>query len=260
MENLKISIVTVCYNAVDSIEATLESVLNQVYDNIEYIVIDGGSTDGTVDIIKKYSDRIAYWISERDNGIFDAMNKGIDIASGNYINFMNSGDIFVSEYTINTVVNYLKSNSYFDVVYGSTQIVRNQKLINLQPSPFFTKYNKFRPMGICHQSIFTRGQLCKIFRFNPKFRLSADYDMIKRIFESGAKFGRLLIPVAKFDLQGISNNNWTDRLKEEAEICGVNISGINFKISTFVYKVKRILLNYQAILSSKHFRMGIKKS
>ena len=87
----RISVVTVCYNAVDCIEQTMLSVLDQTYHDIEYIIIDGGSTDGTVDIIKKYADRLAYWISEPDKGIYDAMNKGIAVATGDYINFMNAG-------------------------------------------------------------------------------------------------------------------------------------------------------------------------
>ncbi len=94
--NPLVTIVTVSYNVVSTIERTILSVVNQTYSNIEYIIIDGGSTDGTVDIIKKYMDKIAYWVSEPDKGIYDAMNKGILMAKGQWINFMNSGDYLYS--------------------------------------------------------------------------------------------------------------------------------------------------------------------
>ena len=98
-----VSIVTVVFNGEKYLEQTIQSVINQTYDNVEYIIIDGGSTDGTVDIIKNYEDRIDYWISEKDKGIYDAMNKGINLASGEWINFMNAGDIFYDEKVLNTI-------------------------------------------------------------------------------------------------------------------------------------------------------------
>lgn len=101
--NPLISVVTVSYNAVLTIEQTILSVINQTYPHIEYIIIDGGSTDGTVDIIKKYANRIAYWVSEPDKGIYDAMNKGIRTAKGEWINFMNAGDLFYSKDTLEKV-------------------------------------------------------------------------------------------------------------------------------------------------------------
>lgn len=120
MENKlpKITIVTVCFNAVKSIEETMLSVLNQTYLNIEYIIIDGGSTDGTVDIIKKYADRLAYWVSEPDKGIYDAMNKGITVATGDYINFMNAGDTFASGSSVSDTFTETDTTGP-DIIYGN---------------------------------------------------------------------------------------------------------------------------------------------
>ena len=117
MSNIpKISIVTISYNIVSSIEKTILSVISQTYSNIEYIVIDGGSTDGTVDIIKKYSNKISYWVSERDKGIYDAMNKGIEAATGDWINFMNAGDLFFHNNVISEIIPFLDNN--VDIIYG----------------------------------------------------------------------------------------------------------------------------------------------
>src|SRR5438105_14705 len=120
----RISIITVVYNNVANIEVTILSILNQTYKNIEYIVIDGGSTDGTLDVIKKYKDKISFWVSEKDNGIYDAMNKGIKVATGEWINFINSGD----SYFDNDVLEKIMEAEYFnatsiDVIYGNTQII-----------------------------------------------------------------------------------------------------------------------------------------
>lgn len=119
----KISVVTVCYNAVKDIEKTILSVINQTYPNIEYIIIDGGSKDGTMDVVNRYKDKIDVIVSEPDKGIYDAMNKGIDRATGEWINFMNAGDCFMEEDTINKVftkdIDECKS-----VLYGDVELSR----------------------------------------------------------------------------------------------------------------------------------------
>lgn len=118
-ENPLITIITVSYNIVSRIEETILSVIHQDYSNVEYIVIDGGSTDGTVDVIKKYGNKIAHWLSEKDNGIYDAINKGIDLANGEWIGIMNCGDVYAS----NDVLSRLfanRDNAGVDVIFGDS--------------------------------------------------------------------------------------------------------------------------------------------
>ena len=133
-----ISIVTVSYNAVLTIEQTILSVINQTYPNVEYIIIDGGSTDGTVDIIKKYANKIAYWVSEPDKGIYDAMNKGGLKATGDFIQFLNAGDWFENEHVIEKI--FKDWYKRVDVIYGDMIIRRSDGvyyacLLYTSPSP-----------------------------------------------------------------------------------------------------------------------------
>ena len=117
-----ISIITVAYNASNTIETTILSVVNQTYPNIEYIIIDGGSTDGTIDIIKKYESKITKWISEPDKGIYDAMNKGINLARGEWINFMNCGDSFYENNTLQVISDTIINSKDINVIYGNSII------------------------------------------------------------------------------------------------------------------------------------------
>src|ERR1700761_611826 len=118
--NPKLSVITIVYNNVRDIERTMLSVINQTYQNVEYIIVDGLSNDGTLDIIHKYSDKVAKLISEKDEGIYDAMNKGLAAATGDYVIFMNSGDEF---YDINTVSNVFASEPGADIYYGETEMI-----------------------------------------------------------------------------------------------------------------------------------------
>jgi len=172
-----ITVVTVCYNAVNELEETMLSVLNQTYDNIEYIVIDGGSTDGTVDIIKKYADKIAYWVSEPDNGIYDAMNKGIKAATGEWINFMNAGDRFYGKEMIGKVFSsYGREN--IKVIYGDVLLEKGEDtLLKKSQSLSFLKI----AMPFCHQSSFAHISVYKQ-GFDSRFRIASDYDFFYRIY------------------------------------------------------------------------------
>ena len=164
-----ISVITVTFNAALSIEQTILSVINQTYSNIEYIIIDGGSTDGTIDIIKKYSNRISYWISEPDKGIYDAMNKGIKVATGEWINFMNVGDAFYDNSVIENIF-YNKTYDKIDIIYGNTNLVYSFGSHVLEGGEISA--NKYMPF--CHQSSFSKIEPMKKYGFDIKFKICAD--------------------------------------------------------------------------------------
>ena len=127
MNTPKITIITVSYNCVDTIEKTILSIINQTYSNIEYIIIDGASTDGTVDIIKKYQDRITYWVSEPDNGIYDAWNKGIKASNGEWISFVGADDILIND----CIEKYVFETNKSKINFISSKILKVKK--NLSP-------------------------------------------------------------------------------------------------------------------------------
>ena len=191
-----ISVITVCYNAVVDIEKTMQSVLNQPNQNIEYIVIDGNSTDGTVDIIKKYADRLAYWVSESDEGIYDAMNKGIAVASGEYIIFINIGDrlLFLPTKTLKDVLN--KSP------IGVCGRVINEK--NIVYKPRFDFRMRFQNQ-IPHQGMFYKRRLIRYY--DSSLMIVADYDLNLELYSKGEKIYIIPDIVSFHDMNGISNTN-----------------------------------------------------
>ena len=211
---LLISVVTVCYNAADTIEKTMLSVLNQTYHDIEYIIIDGGSTDGTVEIIRKYADRIAYWVSEPDKGIYDAMNKGIKVATGEWINFMNAGDEFVDE----GVIEKLFQNRTIDtvgVVFGDTLFIHKskQKIVKFGDDP----HHKIMPS--CHQSIFCRRILLARILFDLRYKIAADYNLFFQLRQMDIEFQYVQLVVAVYDAaNGISSRNEWSTQKEMLKI------------------------------------------
>src|SRR5574344_99862 len=208
----KISIVTVCYNSKNNIESTISSVINQTYNNIEFLIIDGNSTDGTLDVIKKYSDKIAFWISEPDHGIYDAMNKGLRHATGEWICFMNSGDVFFNNEVIESVFNNSIYNQ-ISVIFGLT--IRNDKVMKL--NPFFLSKHSLE-MGFCHQSTFVRTEIAKKIKFNTNFNIAADFSMIYSIYESNGSFFNINMPISIFDDTGVSSKNKKKLLFEVASI------------------------------------------
>lgn len=226
-----ISIITVVFNGEKHLEETIRSVLSQSYDNIEYIVIDGGSIDGTLDIIKKYEDKIDYWVSEKDSGIYDAMNKGIDVASGEWLNFMNGGDEF---YDNQVIENIFKNCSYKDeyVIHGKVALMYKNDLI--------TYYGNTKI--IPHQGAFFKTQIMKSLKFNTVYKIFADGECLSRMQKLEKYKSKFIdMVIANFELGGIGNNPkyFFKRFKEDIKIKKDRQENISFK--WFILKILNLL-------------------
>ena len=196
-----ISIITVVFNGEKYLEQTIQNVINQSYDNVEYIIIDGGSTDGTLDIIKKYEDQIDYWISEKDRGIYDAMNKSIDLASGEWINFMNAGDWF---YTDNVLKDIFDKSNFFniDIIYGDNQVVYpNKKRI----AKAGNMEDIWKGSQFSHQSTFVSSSLHKKNKFNIFNRIGADFQFFYNAYKNETKFKYINTTIATISSGGLSD-------------------------------------------------------
>ena len=223
-----VTIITVVLNGEKFLEKTINSVINQNYSNIEYIVIDGGSTDQTINIIKKYKHAIHQCISEKDLGIYDAMNKGVKLATGHWINFMNCGDSFYSNLILHSIFHNKNLNNvdviygYHKVIYpsGKTRLVSSGKIENLWKGSQFS-----------HQASFTRSTILKKNRFNLNLKFSADFCLFYNLWLKDNKFKRLNITVASILSGGVSDINRIEVIREWWNI--VEKNGYNFFYFSF---------------------------
>lgn len=216
MENeIKISIITVVYNGASTIEQTILSVLNQSYKNIEYIIVDGMSTDGTQQIIEKYLDSIACYIREKDDGLYDAMNKGIQAATGDIIGIINSDDWY-NDGAFEKVVAYFAHNDV-DVVYGNVYSVYpdGSKSIMMK-KPLDTLWYQ---MAIPHSSVFIKKTVYEKYGlFDLKYRLAADHELLLRLYSKGVRFGFINEYLASFLVDGLSMTRLVDITEEHRSI------------------------------------------
>ena len=213
----KLSVVTIVFNNVRDIERTLLSVLNQSYSNIEYVVIDGGSVDGTLEILNKYRPRISTVISEADNGIYDAMNKGLANATGDYVLFMNSGDEI---YAPDTVEKIFSTQPDADIYYGETEMFdENWKSLGQRrhKAPLQFTWKDFKHgMSISHQAIYIRRAITT--RYDTNYKLSADIDWILRAAKNAKKIVNTKRYVAKYLVGGMSKKRHRQSLIERFHI------------------------------------------
>lgn len=218
INNPLVTIVTVSYNAVDEIESTIQSVVNQLYDNIEYIIIDGGSNDGTVDIIKKYEDHIAYWISESDGGIYYGMNKGIKKSNGDWLCFMNAGDRFANNNVLKSIFENKLDLDKIDVIFGDV-------ILEYRPYGTVLKTHKKldgedQSLSLCHQASLTKGSILRKLLYDTSFKIFADINAFHIIWLQGGVFKYLPITMAVFEaLDGISSTKYWLSFKESNRVC-----------------------------------------
>lgn len=218
MKSLKVSIITVCYNAGNVIEQTIRSVLSQDYVNLEYIIIDGNSTDNTLNVIKEAVDGRVKWISEPDKGLYDAMNKGIKLATGDWMCFMNAGDRFVDNKTISKVFNLNVDGG--DVLYGD---------VILEYPPFGnvrrrhnTLSGKKCALDICHQSTFIKASIMKEYGYDTHYKIFADIDFFYKIWKNGCKFLYVPVDIAVFEaFDGLSSSKVFTGFKEMTRVYGI---------------------------------------
>lgn len=208
MNRPKFSIITVSYNAEKTIEKTVQSVISQDYDNVEFIIIDGASADRTVDIIHKYENDITYWISEPDMGVYDAMNKGIAKATGDYINFMNAGDCFFDSNLLTKVSKQLAKNQT-DIYYGNTMFVMpgNEMYCNNPIDREGVLRATLRKEMINHQSMFVKSALLKQRNFVTKYKIAADLEWVCYALDAKYGFEKMELTICRYDQTGISSQS-----------------------------------------------------
>lgn len=244
---MKVSIVTVCFNSVETIRDTIESVLAQDYDNIEYIIVDGASTDGTLDVIEQYKNNIAYVISELDDGIYDAMNKGIALASGDVVGILNSDDFFSSKSSVSSLMCGFEKGAdavYADLVYVDKN--EESKLSRLYSSAKFSKWKIRFGFMVPHPTFYAKRELFSKFgNYKLNYRVAADFELMTRFFNAQVKTKRVNEIVIAMREGGISSSGLKWRFHQNLEIvraCREN--GIYTNILLLAIKVPFKILSF----------------
>ena len=205
----KVTVVTVTYNAIDVVEETILSVLNQTYNDIEYIVVDGLSTDGTMNVVRKYADDIDVIVSEQDEGIYDAMNKAIDIASGEWTIFMNAGDRFYNSEVVQDVFNGAPESA--ELIYGRHAWKYGDKISIIATRPLSLMWQH---ISFSHQSLFAKTLLLKEKKFDLSFKIVSDYEFYFSLFMEGRVFYNSDVIVSMVSGGGLSDVSFIRRTYE----------------------------------------------
>lgn len=238
MYNPLVSIITIVYNDANNIEKTILSVLEQTYHKIQYLIIDGGSTDGTLQIIEKYRSKIGYFLSESDAGISDAFNKGINLAEGKLIGTINSGDFYEAnaiELAVRMSKDFLKDDNI--VLHGNIKMFGENWEKIYKP---FNLSSFYRQMPVWHPTLFISKELYNKFRYNTSYKIAMDYELLSRIYsERKSKFIYIDATLSSMDTKGLSNHSAIKGFEEVMHASRKNL-GVSKLKSYIIFKLRSI--------------------
>lgn len=253
----KVSIITINFNNEKGLEKTVKSVLSQTVSDFEFIIIDGASNDNSVNIIKQYADKINYWVSEKDRGIYDAQNKGIVKAAGDYLLFLNSGDCFYDENVLKDFYDYLNKN-HKKVIYGNSNFLNDNGSSYSVTPPAKLDLNFWYANTINHQAIFTHIDLFKKYgNFNTEYKLAADFDFLFKLFiKEPSEFLYFNQMICDYDNTGLTSKGEHHKIifKERKKILQSYLSKQDFRILRESYfKTISVKKKYSIIISENNF-------
>lgn len=229
------TVITVTYNARKTLERTIKSVQRQTYEPIEHIIVDGNSTDGTIELIKQLRSENTHWISEKDSGIYDAMNKATQMAKGNYICYLNAGDTFYEYETVEKLMIASESNNLPDILYGETVVVDNADkfMYNRRlKAPLELNWKSFKQgMLVCHQAFIINRSIFE--PYDLSYRFSADVDWCIRLMKKSSSIVHTHLILIRYLNEGVTTANRKASLKERYQIMSKHYG----RFSTFMHHV-----------------------
>ena len=244
--NPTFSIITVTYNAGKVLEDTIQSVISQTYRNVEYIIVDGNSKDNTLEIIGKYSKHISKMVSEPDKGLYDAMNKGIRMATGDYLCFLNAGDKFHEKETLQKIAETLKDKDLPDVIYGETAIVdEGGNFLHMRrlSTPDRLNWKSFKQgMLVCHQAFLAKRELALKYPYDMQYRFSADFDWCIRIMKEANCLHNTRLTLIDYLNEGMTTRNHKASLKERFRIMAKHYGWVSTILHHCWFVIRLILV------------------
>ena len=232
----RFSIVTVVFNGENTLEQTILSVINQSYENVEYIIVDGNSNDATLDIIQKYEEHIDYWISEPDSGIYNAMNKAIDLCTGDYIGYLNADDWYEPD-IFDFIVENIDNN--LDYFFGDLDVISDKGIFLSHFTINIDRYKHHMPFP--HPALFVKKNILQNLQFDENYRIAADYDFVIKLIENKFTYRYIKKKFTNFSLGGIST---TANMNSELYKVQKNHFGIIYALYWYLLRLNNPVINW----------------